>query len=305
LINTIKYYYNKFYQKFHYETFKGNMLLGKQLAETNKAKKNIASLDEVAFQVFSQWGEDGIIQYIISQIAIPNKIFIEFGVEKYTESNTRFLLMNDYWQGLVIDGDKNNIQFIKSDFIYWKYNITACSHFITAENINTLITNFTDCSDIGLISIDIDGNDYWIWKAIESIQPRIVICEYNAGFGNTQKVTIPYSGNFSQTKAHFSNLYYGASLGALCDLAQEKGYDFIGTASEGVNAFFIRKDLSAPFIKYNSVNGFHPASNRPSKNKNGKLDFLPNTERLQVIKDMPLVDVVSGETNAIRDLYKL
>ena len=305
MISTIKYYYKKIYQKFHYETFKGNILLAKQLIETNKVKKNIKTLDEVAFQVFSQWGEDGIIQYIISQIEIPNKIFIEFGVEKYTESNTRFLLLNNYWKGMVIDGDKKNIRFIKSDFIYWKYDITAYHNFISAENINVLLTNFTNCTDIGLLSIDIDGNDYWVWKAIDSIQPRIVICEYNASFGNTHKVTIPYFTDFSQTKAHYSNLYYGASLGALCYLAEKKGYDFIGTASEGVNAFFVRKDLSGPFIKYNSTNGFHAATNRASKDKNGKLNFLSNEEGFRVIENMPLFNILTGETTTIKELYIL
>ena len=102
----------------------------------NNQKENIASLDEVEFQVFSQRGEDGVIQYIINKIEIPNKVFVEFGVETYTESNTRFLLMNNNWSGLIIDGSKKNINFIKRDFIYWKYDITALESFITKDNIN-------------------------------------------------------------------------------------------------------------------------------------------------------------------------
>src|SRR6478609_538478 len=105
---------------------------------------------------FFQRGEDGIIQYIISQIEIPNKIFIEFGVENYVESNTRFLLMNNDWSGLVIDGSKQHIRFIKENFIYWKYDLTACHSFITKENINQLISGYTNCEDIGLLSIDVD-----------------------------------------------------------------------------------------------------------------------------------------------------
>lgn len=303
--NTIKYYYNKWYQKFHYDTFKSNMLKGKQLAEANKSKSNIRSLDEVAFQVFSQYGEDGIIQYVISKIEIPNKIFIEFGVEYYTESNTRFLLMNNNWQGLVIDGNSKNIRFIKTDFIYWKYNITAHCDFITKENINTLISNYTSCSDIGLLSIDIDGNDYWIWDAIEVVQPRIIICEYNSIFGAAEKVSVPYVADFEQTKAHFSNLYYGTSLAALCHLAEKKGYDFIGTPGTGVNAFFVRKDLSSPFITYTAAAGFNGSANRSSKDKNGQLIFLPLTQRLNTIKDMQVTDVVSGSSHTIKELYKL
>src|SRR5687768_890107 len=114
----LKYYYHKIYQKINYDTFKTLLNLGKMQAEVNKQKKNIKTLEEVEFQIFSQRGEDGIIQYIVSQVEIPNKIFIEFGVENYTESNTRFLLINNNWAGLVIDGSKENIRFIKDDFIY-------------------------------------------------------------------------------------------------------------------------------------------------------------------------------------------
>ena len=120
----LKYYYRKYYQKLHYDTFKTLILLGRLHAENNRRKEKISSLAEVEFQVFSQRGEDGILHYIIDKIDIPNKIFIEFGVEDYTESNTRFLLVNDNWAGLVIDGSADNVRFIREDFIYWKYDIT-------------------------------------------------------------------------------------------------------------------------------------------------------------------------------------
>jgi len=300
----IKYYYRRLYQRFHYETFKANILKGQQLAVANSNKQNIQQLDDVAFQVFSQRGEDGIIQYIISRTAIPNKIFIELGVEDYTESNTRLLLFYN-WRGLVIDSSKLNIRFIKKDFIYWKYDITAYQSFITKENITTLVNSYTPCSDIGLLSIDIDGNDYWVWEALTTVQPRIVVCEYNSAFGNEYPVSIPYAAGFIKTKAHYSNLYYGASLPALCRLAEKKGYDFIGTGSAGVNAFFIRKDLSAPFIKYTAKDGFHESANRDAKDKKGRNTFLEHGQRLAVIKDMPVVDVTSGDVHLIKDLYHL
>lgn len=131
----IKLLYKKIYNKLNYDVQKALLLNGKILSELNNNKQKIKSLDEVEFQVFSQRGEDGIIQYIINKIEIPNKIFIEFGVETYNESNTRFLLMNNNWSGLVIDGDFKNIKYIKEDFIYWKYDITAIQSFITRDNI--------------------------------------------------------------------------------------------------------------------------------------------------------------------------
>ncbi len=303
--SNLRFLYRKFYQKLHYDTFKILLNQGKILAESNRNKKNIQSLENVEFQVFSQRGEDGIIQYIISQIEIPNRIFVEFGVEDYTESNTRFLLINNHWSGLVMDGSKRNVRFIKEDFIYWKYDITAYQSFITKENINQLISSYTKCRDIGLLSIDIDGNDYWIWEAIDVINPRIVVCEYNSLFGDTKKLTVPYAADFDRTTAHYSNLYFGASLAAFCQLAERKGYDFIGTTGAGVNAFFVRKDLSAPFRKLTAKEGFVASANRDSKDQKGTLTFLPHERRLEVIKELPVIELETGNSQLIKDLYQL
>lgn len=302
MINKLKLLYKKIHQKWNYDVHKSLLLNGKILSSLNNQKENIASLDDVEFQVFSQRGEDGIIQYIINKIKIPNKIFVEFGVETYTESNTRFLLMNNNWSGLVIDGSKANIDFIKKDFIYWKYDITAVESFITKDNINSLISDYTKIEDIGLLSVDIDGNDYWVWEAIETIKPRIVICEYNSVFGSKEKVTVPYKENFVRSKEHYSELYFGASLAAFCDLAKRKGYDFIGTTSAGVNAYFVRKDLSFPFKKYTPENGFNESDNRDSKGMNGELLFLRHSERLKIIENMPIVELKTGQIKSIKYL---
>ncbi|AXY77482.1 hypothetical protein D3H65_27400 [Paraflavitalea soli] len=305
LRNFIKRKYKKFYQKFHYDTFKVLQNQGRLLAAQNSTKHDIQSLEEVEFQVFSQRGEDGILQYIISKIDIPYKIFIEFGVEDYTESNTRYLLINNNWSGMVIDGSDQNIKFIKDDFIYWKYDLTAVHSFITKENINSLISNYTNCKDIGLLSVDIDGNDYWVWETIDVIQPRIVVCEYNSTFGATQKVSTPYKADFTRSGAHYSDLYFGASLAAFCHLAEKKGYDFIGTAGYGVNAFFVRKDLSAPFRKYQAEEEFRVSAGRDSRDEKRNLSFLRHEQRLAVIKDLPVVDVTTGNTDTIRNIYHI
>lgn len=300
----IKYLYKKIYQKINYDVQKALLLNGKILSELNSKKENIASLDEVEFQVFSQRGEDGIIQYITNKIDIPNKIFVEFGVETYTESNTRFLLINNNWSGLVLDGSQKNIDFIKKDFIYWKYDITAKRSFITKDNINQLISEYTDVEDIGLLSVDIDGNDYWVWESIDCIKPRVVVCEYNSAFGPEKKVTVPYKSDFVRSKEHYSELYFGASLAAFCHLAEKKGYDFVGSTRAGVNAYFVRKDLSAPFKKYTSVTGFNESANRDSKGEKGELLFLRHDKRLKVIENMPLFNIETNETDSIKNILK-
>ncbi|MGH7869018.1 MAG: hypothetical protein ACREP9_15625, partial [Candidatus Dormibacteraceae bacterium] len=206
------------------------------------ALPSVTPLPHTEFRVFSQWGEDGIIQFLLAHIPIPNPVFVEFGVENYLEANTRYLMHRNNWSGLVLDGSEAHISDLKARSEFWRHDLLAVNSFITRENINSLISGAGIEGDIGLLSIDIDGNDYWVWEAIEVISPRIVICEYNALFGPRLPITIPYQADFHRTHAHFSNLYFGASLSALFSLGQQKGYRFIGCNSSGVNAFFVRED---------------------------------------------------------------
>ncbi|MCS7232155.1 MAG: hypothetical protein RMJ67_08475 [Elusimicrobiota bacterium] len=254
----------------------------------------VNNLHDVEFKVFSNAGEDGIIQFLIQRIFIKNKIFIEFGVENYTESNTRFLLKNNNWSGLIIDGSIDNIEYIRRDSIYWQYNLKAEHAFITAENINSIIQKNGISGEIGLLSIDIDGNDFWVWKAIECIYPCIVICEYNSLFGPKAKVTIPYNPNFQRTKAHYSNLYFGASLAALEMLGKEKGYSLIGSNSIGSNGFFIRNDLLGyvrPLKPLTAEEAYVKSQFRQSRDRKGNLTFLSHEEGLKLIADMPVLDL--------------
>ena len=184
------------------------------------------SIREYEFRVYSQWGEDGIIQFLVRNVGIRRKIFVEFGVENYVESNTRFLLAHNNWSGLVIDSNEDHIRYIKRDPISWKYDLQAACDFVHAENINKILADNGTTGDIGLLSIDVDGNDYWIWEAIDVSTPAIVVIEYNHRFGSERAVTIPYDRSFLRGKAHYSNIYYGASLRALCLLGNQKKVRF-------------------------------------------------------------------------------
>tara|TARA_Y100000389_G_C17450632_1_gene514542 strand:- start:24 stop:956 length:933 start_codon:yes stop_codon:yes gene_type:complete len=273
-----------------------------------KRMKKPTNLSEIEFKIFSQFGDDGIIQYIINNLNIEkkNKTFIEFGVENYQESNTRFLLMNDNWDGLIMDGSKKNIEYVKNQPHYWQHKILALSEFINIKNINNLIKDNGFSGEIGLLSIDLDGNDYWIWKEISTIKPIIIIAEYNGIFGNEFPLSIPYDENFIRSKTHYSNLYWGCSLRALDHIAKKKGYSFFGCNSSGNNAYFIRDDyLSGNISKISIDAGYVAPKFRESRNKNGKLSFLNEKERLAVIKNLPLTNVVTGETSTISEIFKL
>jgi len=268
------------------------------------ANTNLGSINESEFKVYSQWGEDGIIQYILNHISINNKVFVEFGVEDYSESNTRFLLKNDNWSGLVLDGNKAHIEYIKNDTsVYWAHNLKAEHIFITKDNINSILLQNGIPEDLGLLSIDIDGNDYWIWDAINCINPRIVISEYNSLFGSLSKVSVPYSDSFVRNSAHFSNVYYGASLGALEFLAKKKGYSLIGTNMAGNNAFFVRNDLSFNFKVLSVKEAFKAAQFREAKDIHGNLSYISIIEQMDLIADLDVVDVESMNNYKFKDLH--
>jgi hypothetical protein len=248
-------------------------------------------LNDHEFKVYSQWGEDGIIDYLIRKVEIKNDIFVEFGVENYLESNTRFLLVNKNWSGLVIDGDPANVSFIKSDPIYWRQNLKADCAFITKENINELLKRNGVTGDIGLLSIDIDGNEYWVWKEIEVISPRIVVVEYNYRFGVDKTVTVPYDANFVRQKAHYSMIYFGASLKALVNLGKKKGYSFVGCNGNGVNAFFVRTDILGDLQVLTAEEGYVAGNFREARNKNGHLSFMNFEEEKSILMGLPLIEV--------------
>ena len=241
------------------------------------------------FRVFSQWGEDGIIQFLLSKVKVPRKVFIEFGVESYVEANTLFLLTNNNWSGLVLDGSGENIRRIKRSAMYWQYNLKAVEAFITRENINVLLAENGMSGEIGLLSIDIDGNDYWVWQAIDTVSPAILVLEYNARFGATEAVTIPYDPAFMRAKAHYSHIYYGASLGALTRLSRSKGYALVGCNSAGNNAFFVRKDLRPESVPELSVEAaFVRNQFREARGQDGKLALLDFEQEQRLVFSLPL-----------------
>jgi hypothetical protein len=267
--------------------------LGQIQAHLNSLKPAIRSLDEVEFQVYSQWGDDGIIQYLISKIDFPHKTFIEFGVENYRESNTRFLLINNHWSGFIIDGSEKNIEYVKRDIISWACDLTAEAAFINKENINSLLLKSGFEPEVGILSIDIDGNDYWIWDEINVIDPILVIAEYNSLFGVNNAWTIPYNKEFVRPRDYSKMIYFGASLKAFLLLADKKGYVFVGCNSKGNNAYFVRKDKMQNLSGRTLEEGYRIASFREAV-VNGKR--ISRENRINSIEGMEVFDL---EKNAI------
>ncbi len=275
--------------------------LEQELERTREAlgrieKRQLANSDSTVladfeFTAFSQWGEDGIIQHLIERVAIDQETFVEFGVGDYRESNTRFLLANNNWKGLVMDSGTDNINHVRESEICWRHGLQAVQAFISRDNINELIAANGIKGDIGLLSIDIDGNDYWVWKAIDAVNPVIVVIEYNHRFGSELAVTIPYDENFRRGE-QYPVTYFGASLAALCALGNQKGYAFVGCNRNGVNAFFVRRDRLPESLRELTVaTGYVDGHFTETRDESGRFIPVPGKEERQELLSLPLIDV--------------
>ena len=279
-------------------------VLTAKFIETNRGK--ISSIIDAEFKVFSQFGDDGIISYLVDHVEIENKTFVEFGVEDYTESNTRYLLISRNWKGLVMDGSESNVNSIKKDTIYWRHDLTARSAFISVENVNDLIKKENISGNIGLLHIDIDGNDFWVWKHLSVVNADIVIVEYNSVFGKDHAITVPYDSAFVRSNYHYSNLYWGCSLKALYLLGKEKGYDYVGCNSNGNNAYFIKASKMNDAISAVSLEeGYVESKFRESRDKAGKLNYISGGKRLHEIRDMTVYDTEQNKEVKIKELFNL
>jgi len=256
----------------------------KNLLPIGNQKKTLRNKE---YKVYSQNGEDGLILYIFSRIGALSNTFIEFGAGGIS-SNTENLIVNFGWSGLLIDGDDNQLNCLKNRLL--KNNIgdekvSLLKAWITKDNINDLFKNNGMSGEVDLLSIDIDGNDYWIWDSIDVVQPRVVIVEYNASFGIEDSISIKYSDSFDRYEYHSKGWFHGASLTALEKLAEKKNYSLICCDSMGVNAFFVRNDLmKSNFLKLASKNAFYGHKRRD-------IVFSNKKQYNEVVKSGDVVEV--------------
>ena len=271
-------------------------LLGSNIIQNSRKNYSSAkSLYDVEAKVFSQNGEDGILDFIVTKLNINRPNFIEIGVQDYLESNTRFIYESYYPSGLIIDCQKNLNSIVKENINLWKGDLRIVEKFITSKNAeNTILQN---CDfDIDIFSLDIDGIDYWIIKNLsEKINPKVFVIEYNSIFGPQIEVTVPDIEDFSRENYHYSHLCYGASLRAFTELLKKKGYYLLGVNRLRNNAFFISnkfsKDKFFPNILDLSFNDFTNSLVRESRSEAGNLDFKTKKERKKIIEECYIIDV--------------
>lgn len=208
---------------------------------TRQRMKDPKALESYGFKVYSQNDEDGILQEIFRRIGTTDCRFVEFGVQDGLECNSHYLLFKG-WSGLWIEGDQEYVGRIQELFrpVLQNGQLQVRSAFITKDNINSIIAGAGFSGQIDLLSIDIDGNDYYVWEAIDVVLPRVVVIEYNGKFPPDLEWKMAYDAD------HFWRCcdWHGASLKSLELLGRKKGYRLVGTGLGGVNAFFVRNDLA-------------------------------------------------------------
>jgi len=206
---------------------------------------NLPNFNATGFKVFSQFEEDGKLLYIFSILGMGKKTFVDLGSNDCVNSNCANLAVHFNWKGMFVDGDKNLIEigkkFYKRTPDFWSYKPKFVHAFLTKKNVNNIIQTKGFEGEIELLSIDIDGNDYWIWESLEIIQPKVVIIECQLAFGLEEKV-IPYREDFREDVRNSDN--YGASALALQKLGKQKGYRLVGANEYGNNLFFIKNGLA-------------------------------------------------------------
>jgi hypothetical protein len=209
-------------------------------------------------KAYSQSDEDGMVAEIFRRIGSTNRTFVEFGVGSGLENNTLCLLQSG-WSGLWLEGNAADVAAARSRLSCHleSKQLRIDNQFITRENIDTLLAKAFPAPEIDVLSIDVDGNDYWIWEAIHSVRPRVVIIEYNATWFPPLALTIRYQEHFQWNGSN----HFGASLKALEILGSRKGYRLVGCNFSGVNAFFVREDLCQEEFRepFTAENHFEPA----------------------------------------------
>ena len=257
-------------------------------------------------KVFSQWGEDGILDYICNQLDINKPRILEIGAGNFMECNSRFLIENRNASAVLVDGRKDLTINVNTNNSKWKTHLYALEKWVTPINIVEIINYARDnISGVDILSIDLDGNDYWILEAANLSAIKVVVVEYNPLFGSDFAVTVPRDDDFVRTKKHSSCLYYGASLKAFIFLLEQKGFAFVGTNRVGNNAFFVEvNQVSKIGTKLPNLLSAHTDWRvRESRNISGELNFLSGYDRVIQIQEMPLLDVVNRNEIKVSDLF--
>ena len=282
------------------------LMIGQSAVLSSRASSSkFINLWDAEVKVFSQWGEDGILDFICETLKISKPKFVEIGAGNFHECNSRFLAESRNASGVAIDARTDLVTEVKKMTVFWKTHIFPICEIVTPDNINDLLVFARDkMAGIDILSLDIDGNDYWVLDAAKLDKISVVVVEYNSLFGYSAEVSVPRDDLFNRKEKHFSCLYYGASLSAFIYSLSLKGFTFLGSNRACNNAFFIKNEKINEFSIEIPTNLelFVDSRVRESRNTSGSLSFLSGKDRLRVIETMPVVNVKNNIEGILREI---
>lgn len=271
------------------------------------ARQSFVHLWDAEVSVFSQWGEDGILDFLCDHAGLVKPRAVEFGAGNFHECNTRFLAEYRSASVMAVDGRDDPVASVDALSVKWRTAVIARHEWITPVSAAGILRDARAAfGGVDLVSLDIDGNDYWVAEALPLDGEAVVVVEYNPLLGGELPVSVPRDDRFDRTVAHYSWLYYGASLPAFVNLFTERGYTFAGANRAGSNAFFLRGDLASGFPLTlpdpADLSPYVDWRGRESRDQAGRLDYLTGDDRLSVIADLPLVNTVANQTVRVADV---
>ena len=265
-----------------------------------QAAKEINNLWDAEYSVFSQWGEDGILNFLCSSLQIQRPNYLDFGAGDVRYSNGRWLLESKGGAAVFVDARRDLYSSLQKSGLLVSCDVTAIRSYLTYENAPTVYSDALTRlgGSIDVFSIDLDGQDYWILESIAELDAKIIVLEFQAYLGHEIAVTVPRSLTFDRTKAHFSWIYYGASLLAFTDLLTERGYSLVGTNRQRGNAFFVRTDLfkSSELVRLSvpSVQELCDSQGGESRDESGKFVGLQGNDRCELVSNLSWFDCRTG-----------
>lgn len=268
--------------------------------------RHYANLHDAELHVFSQWGEDGILDFLCDSLNIAKPRILEFGAGDFRECNSRYLAESRSASVVAVDARQDLFRAFEQSSLMWRTTVHPLIRFLTPTNAAEV---FAEAKHLfggrppDIFSLDLDGVDYWIMESLDLSGVQIILVEYNPLFGAEFAVSVPKSETFDRRKEHSSWLYFGASLRAWIHLLGSRGYEFVGTNRQGNNAFFIQSSSTALVpvdrVDLAELDAFVQWNVRESRDDEGRLSYLSGSARGDAIRDMPLVDVLTGGVTTV------
>ena len=283
--------------------------IGSQHVSQNRwITTEVENLWDVEVKVFSQWGEDGIIDFLCHKLQISKPRILEFGAGCFSECNSRFAAHNRNASVYAVDARKDLPEGLMNSGLMWRNSLFCEVIKVTRENVCEIFQRAAESiGGVDILSMDLDGNDYWLLERILLDQVKVVVAEYNPIFGHKNKISVEYS-NQSRFERHYSGLLFGASLNAFIEMLSKKSFVFLGSNRVGNNAFFVRKDLIKKVgvrrPNLSNLERFVDWRCRESRNQERVLTFLNAHNMVKLLKEQEVIEVKSNKRISIEEALR-